>query len=55
MKRRKNIDTGKIVSIVTAGAILVALGVGVYAVTNMSGSNIDNNIVNSKVSYKIGE
>ncbi len=45
MKRRKNIDTGKIVSIVTAGAILVALGVGVYAVTNMSGSNIDNNIV----------
>ncbi len=45
MRRRRNINKEKIVSLMVAGAILATLGVGVYMVTNTVGSKPDNNIV----------
>ncbi len=42
-RRRKNINKEKIVSVVVAGAILVTLGVGVYAVTGMGDDKPNNN------------
>ncbi|MBQ4284800.1 MAG: M23 family metallopeptidase [Lachnospira sp.] len=45
-RRKKNINKEKIVSVIVAGAILVTLGVGVYAVTGIGeGDQGNNNIV----------